>query len=566
MAHLHLRLFAERLQSLAEDYLNQVNWLHVTTAANLDSLLGVMDHICSKPLFESQRSLAFEDVVFCREIIHFYDPVHCCQKLLWASDTLMSHFLSHRMGGNDGRIESCSKKLAILFSLYLQLGMSIMVRYDQNYEMMEQFTVHLLRKAAGYLDCIRNKPLRRDAQAADTVTHQTTFAKWKLVFDYTCATCCDSGVDQRYNGAIAWFKIHQTTLMINSIRHLGSKMHAASMRNVSPDRIIPMLERLSLQESPLEINNNPQWSKAAKYLLEIRENELDELCDKADRLQRDSRLKDVRDYLMKELDPLLTNVSFELFGSYVFGVADEKSDLDLRITSNTDEKTAFLKAFKWANSKTTDVTLRAQIPTGPMLLTVFSQRFGLNLDLTFASPYIVANAKLIEYFFRLQPMGRKLFFLLKGWKKLVGFSLKFHNHVIVTMIIFYMQQEKYLPTIVPLLVGPVMLNNNTWNTNFVESSQVFAKPTNFLIFVKNFFAFWSEFNWTKNGICVSDGQVRPKESFRIASKRTSIPPMMASDYFEQSRNVASNVQVGDHWKLVKAIKEAVQILENEGST
>lgn len=566
MAHLHLRLFAHRFNEVAEDYLQRVNWIYARVVPEVDNLLRAIHDTCSKQHFVSPRSLVFGEVEFSREILHFFNPVQCCQKTLWNTDTLIVHILHHGepSGGRD-ELDDGRKRLAIMFNLYVQLGTSILIRYDNSYEMMEQSTAQLLRKAADYLSCIRNKPVRRDVSAADTFA-QGTFAKWKYVFDYTCRTCCNTtGIENcRYEAAIAWFKVHQITLVVNPIRHLGTKVHAANTRNVLPDHIVPAINQPRQEPlETLEINNNSQWSKAATYLLKVRESELDKLCVAGAEIQRSTTVETIRRFLEAKLGPLLTNMSVEPFGSRVTGVADRQSDLDLRITSDMEEKSAYLKAWAWAKA-TSEVELRRMIPTGPMLLTIHAlPPIDLTLDLTFASPYIVANSALIEYFFRLQPMARKLFFLLKEWKQQTNLSLKFHHHIIIMMIVFHMQQERYLPPIVSLLVGPVLLNDNTYNTVFAESTTLFQRPTNLLTLLGSFFAYWSQFNWAKNGACMSDGLVRPKESFRFARK--SVPPMMASDYFDQSRNIAGNIQTGDHQKFVQACKEAVEVLKMKKS-
>ncbi|XP_065088701.1 uncharacterized protein LOC135710133 [Ochlerotatus camptorhynchus] len=563
MAHLHLQLFAHRFNEIAEDYLRRFNWIYAGVVSEVDNLLRAINATCSKQHFASPRSLVFDDVAFCREILHFFDPVQCCQKTLWNTDTLIMHILRH--GGRD-ELDEDTKRLAILFNLYVQIGASILVRYDNNYEMMEQFTAQLLRKAADYLSCIRNKPVREDASAGDTFA-QGTFAKWKYVFDYTCTTCCDAGIKKcRFDDAIAWFKIHQTTLVVNQIRHLGTKVHAANMRNVLPDHIVPTITQP--RQEPLEINNNTQWSKAAMYLLEVRESELDKLCFKGAAIQLNTPVETIRRYLKGKLDPLLTDIIVEPFGSRVTGVGNDQSDLDLRIKwkSNMKATKAYLKAVEWAKTDTSEVEVIREIPAGPMVLTIHVlPPLDITLDLTFASPYIVANSELIQYFFRLQPMARKLFFLLKEWKQQTNLSRSFHHHVLIMMILFHMQQEKYIPPIVSLLVGPVLLDNNTYNTAFAESITSFQRPTNLLTLLRSFFAYWSQFNWARNGACLSDGRVRPKESFRIASARKSVPPMMATDYFDQSRNIAASIHTGDHQKFVQACKEAVEVLQMKKS-
>lgn len=565
MAHLNLQLFAHRFNELAEDYLRRINWIYVGLVSEADNLLRAIKDTCAKQHISSPRSLVFGDIEFDREILHFFNPVQCCQKTIWHTDTLMMHYLHH--GVQERELDDGAKRLAIMFNLYVQIGTSILVRYDDNYEMTEQFTAELLRKAADYLSCILDKPVRNDASAADTFIQGTTFAKWKFVFDYTCKPCYSiSGIENcRFNGAITYIKVHQTTLVVNAIRHIGSKMHAATMRNVMPDRIVSTVTQHC--EEQLEINNNHQWSKAAMYLLEVQESELDKLCFQGAEIQRNTPIDKIRHYLKAKLDPLLKNISVEAFGSRATGVGNCQSDLDLRVKwkSNMKEKTAYSKAVTWAKSNTSEIEVLREIPAGPKVLRIYLlPPLDITLDLTFASPYIVENCELIQYFFRLQPMARKMFFLLKEWKQHISVSKKFHHHILIMMILFHMQQEKYFPPIVSLLVGPVVLDDNTYNTDFAELPIQCPRPTNLLSHLKSFFEYWARFNWVKQGPCMSYGQVKPKESFRITSTH-KFPPMVASDYFDQSRNIAGNIQAGDYQKFLHACKEAVEMLKTKTS-
>lgn len=78
------------------------------------------------------------------------------------------------------------------------------------------------------------------------------------------------------------------------------------------------------------------------YLLEVRESELDKLCFTGAEIQRTTPVETIRCYLKAKLDPLLTNISVEPFGSRVTGVGNQQSDLDLRIKwkSNMRDKAA----------------------------------------------------------------------------------------------------------------------------------------------------------------------------------------------------------------------------------
>ncbi|XP_062561809.1 uncharacterized protein LOC134225618 [Armigeres subalbatus] len=558
MTHFHLQLFANRIKEVSRIYLQQVKWINAGVLPEIGKLLQVIDSTCSKQRIMSQRTYVFDNVESGRDIFQFYRSVQCCGKTLWNSDTLIMHIQQHD-GLRDELDNNDTKRLAILFNLYVQVGMKILEIYNNNYENIEQFTANLLLKAAEYLDSIQSKSVRSDHFAADTFTEDVTFAKWKYVFDYTCATCTDSGIHNcRYEGAIAWFLIHLNTMSINAIRHLGSKMHASRIGFCLPDRDIPPSQTLVPRQKEPAIY---QLSKAAKYLQEVRETELEILCTLGMEVLNNTPYEAVTTYLKANLGPLIPKMTIEHFGSRVIGIGNHESDLDLFIKSeiNMKPKNAYNKVLAWAKANQNSVDVEKQIPEGPKVLRLFVHTLKLRLDVTFDSPYVVGNGKIINYFFRLQPMGRKLFYLLKQWKMYVGISDKFHNNVLTSLIIFYMQSEQYLPPIAPLVIGPKKINN-LYNTNFEERITLYSLPINFLTLVQEFFNYWALFDWTRNGASLSEARVRPKH---VINARKTNPPMLITDCFDVTRNVAGNVNSEDYQKFVQACKEASDVLKTK---
>lgn len=265
----------------------------------------------------------------------------------------------------------------------------------------------------------------------------------------------------------------------------------------------------------------------------------------------------VRTYLQAKLGSMLMRSTIEPFGSRVTAVANQDSDLDLavKVDPSMQPKTAYQDVLAWASANDQEVHVERQISTGPLVLRLRIHSLQLTVDLTFNSPYVVGNAKIINYFFRLQPMARKLFFMLKEWKERIDIGQNFHNNVLTSMIVFYMQTEQYLPPITPLINGPQMVNN-LYNTEFVELITLYALPNSFLELVKDFFNYWSRFDWTRTGASVKDAKVRPKNDFRNSNQ-----PMMITDYFDVTRNVAGHVRPGAWEKFVRACNEAAAALE-----
>lgn len=552
MVHLHLQLFAYRFNEVAEEYLTKVDWIHEGVGIEVNNLLRVIHVVCSKQHFTSPRSLVFGNLSNRREILHFLGPIRCCEKALFNSATLITHILSHdRPTEEDENNENDTKSLVILFNLYIQLATSILVQFDRVCEMVETYAVELMSNVAAHLDVIRNKPVREDA-SADTF-FQVMFTKWKYVFDYSCNICCEvSGTDHWRFEAISWLKIDKTKLVSNPIRHLCTRKHASNLLQFPADCIMPKQLRL--------------LSPAATYLLQARETELDRQCIIGNMTARKTPFAEVIQFLKTDLGREFPEFSIQFYGSRTYEVADHKSDLDLLIVWKTDmdNRTAYLKAVSWAKASRA-VIITGTISTGPLVLSIYVHApIGLTLDLTFASPYSAANSGLIGYFFRLQPNAKKMYFLLKQWKQFTGLSERFHHHILIMLIVFHMQQNKFLPPIGSLASGPTMSKENIFNILIAEAPFLVNRTaTNLLALLKSFFAYWSQFNWDEFGVWATMGHERAKELFCFRKGWNT--PMVVSDYFDQFRNITANIDAVDRIIFVQACREANEVLQMKWS-
>lgn len=553
MAHLHLQLLAARFNDLADDYLRRVGWLAEPAVASVLSLQRSIDGVGGLRCFRSLRVMLFDDVQLAKEILHFDRPVVCCKRVLRCTETLIAHFLSDCHA--DGALQDETKRTAILFNLYVQAVDLVLVRYCRKYEQVDQLTLDYLRKGRDYLTCILRKPIRSEVAITGTYI-QTNFWKWKYIFDYACGHCSLEGHEEcEFSGAIAWFKIFPRSLKVNPIRHVESKMHVNTIRNLQPDQIIPTKE---------EINNNQNWKhpKAAAFLHHVREVELQKLETTGARLARQTPFKEITTFLMNHLSLPLGGVKIETFGSRVMGLAEPGSDVDVRITSlaGLKEDRSHAITLDWAKH-CPNLTFVSMIPAAPWLVRVHHKSLNLELDLTFGNSYVVANAKLIKYLFGLQPTAGSMYFLLKKWKQQTELSQNFHTHVLIMLLVFYMQRKEYLPPIRSILSGPQKLKNGSFNTNFRTNYAATTFPGHLPMLARGFFEFYKKFDWTANGTCASDGEIKPRSAFQITGSRRSVPPMMCSDFFDQSRNVASNIVKPDYEKFMVACAEASEILE-----
>ncbi|XP_055541533.1 terminal uridylyltransferase Tailor-like [Wyeomyia smithii] len=554
MTHLHLQLVGRRFNELADNYLRRISWNSEATANALVLLQRTLQTVCSKEQFYSSRSLIFNALQYEKDVLLLLKPITCCGKCLLYASSLIQHLLSDNH--SDGVLHDESKRLIILFNLYVQVTNEILVRYDKNYESIDQAAVENLRKAQDFISCILRKPITREPAVAGLFVG-TRFKKWKVVFDYTCHPCQSQGVVRcRILGAIAWYNVHADYLVSNPILHVGSKLHIESLRMLPSDRIIA---------SRLTDANNNQWSNAALYLLNLRQVDLDKKCSLAEQVTKSTRFSEVESYLTEQFAASIGRINVYFFGSRVQGVAQVDADLDVCIKScaGQEDKITYNKAVNWAKAHSSEVQIERQIPQQPLLLRVHVNALDQTLDLTFGGGYVVANAKLISYYFNMQPLARKMYFCLKEWKALTDITSQFHTHAVTMLIIFFMQQKHYLPVVEKVVIGPI---DQMFDVKFRPSENfLLDTPRSLLNLIKDFFAYWNQFDWIRNGICVLNGTVQAKESFRFATDRISEAPMMSTDYFDQTRNTCSNIKVGDFQTFRFACNEAVDVLKHKNS-
>ncbi|XP_053695887.1 terminal uridylyltransferase Tailor-like [Sabethes cyaneus] len=306
-------------------------------------------------------------------------------------------------------------------------------------------------------------------------------------------------------------------------------------------------------------------SSAGLYLLNMRQFDLDKECLLREQVTKDTPFGKVEAYLIKQFSAFFGMIDVYFFGSRVTGVAQNDADLDvcIKARSGLEDMLVFSKAVDWAEAKPSEIQIERKIPEGPLLLRVHITTLNLTVDLTFDSGYSVATSKLVSHYFDMQPFARKMHVCLKDWKSLTNISQRFHTHVLTRLIVFFMQQRNYLPAVERVLVGPLD-QINLLNVEFYPNENfTLSYPKDFFSLIKDFFAYWNQFDWSQNGICVLNGMVKPREWFRFHTDRTTEPSMMSSDYFNQARNASRGVDVGDFESFRMACQEAERILNQK---
>jgi DNA polymerase sigma len=85
--------------------------------------------------------------------------------------------------------------------------------------------------------------------------------------------------------------------------------------------------------------------------------------------------------------------------------------------------------------------MNARVP----VIKAFNIEFGLEVDITFSRGFGVANSRVFQHFFEIQPEAAKLCLFTRNWLDYNG--LNFRNFVIVLLVVFFLQRHGYLPSI-----------------------------------------------------------------------------------------------------------------------
>lgn len=79
------------------------------------------------------------------------------------------------------------------------------------------------------------------------------------------------------------------------------------------------------------------------------------------------------------------------------------------------------------------------------LITAFFKPYQIMCDITFTSGMGVENTKLFRHLFDIQPNAARFCMVIKDFLKIHDIGLK--NYVVVLLVVFFLQQHNYLPSI-----------------------------------------------------------------------------------------------------------------------
>ncbi|EDV91162.1 GH15676 [Drosophila grimshawi] len=102
-----------------------------------------------------------------------------------------------------------------------------------------------------------------------------------------------------------------------------------------------------------------------------------------------------------------------------------------------------------ANAIKSDVnwTHIANVGGGCPIVTVVYKPEGRQCDISFSCGLTYSQNMLVKHLFDMQPIARYMVIFLRGWIKDIQLHSEFRNHILILMVIFFLQHEHYLPGI-----------------------------------------------------------------------------------------------------------------------
>ncbi|XP_064540178.1 terminal uridylyltransferase Tailor-like isoform X2 [Drosophila montana] len=173
-------------------------------------------------------------------------------------------------------------------------------------------------------------------------------------------------------------------------------------------------------------------------------------------------IKNKRDDAQLELETLLkskllsNSIGIYPFGSRIMGVGQETSDLDVYVELDNS-------FYEYSESPTMEVLKRQRILSnafnsesswkriatygGRCPIVTVKHTTGLQCDISCLNGLTYRQNKLVMYLFEIQPIARYMVIYLRGWIQSIGLQTSFRSHILILMVIFFLQLHNHLPGI-----------------------------------------------------------------------------------------------------------------------
>lgn len=293
-----------------------------------------------------------------------------------------------------------------------------------------------------------------------------------------------------------------------------------------------------------------------------------------------------------------------LFGSRINGLGNEGSDLDiyLDLENNYDGSLKYskdkLKFFVELTEKIFSSTdqwtkLDPVISARTPILRAWNTKHKIDCDISFTHGLSHSNTRLIQYFFKLQPVCYYVALYTKEWSH--SFSMPgLNTYTIILLTIFYFQKHEFLPSVHKLqkmCKTPYLISY--WQANFekksLESLGILLIPEeNIQEQLINFFSFYgTRFCFETQVVCPFLGKAQLKTAFdpydgKISPKMETLldyynglnvnkahpindllsymKPMVVQDPLELNHNVAKGLSPTDVNRFRKYCAQTADLL------
>lgn len=288
-----------------------------------------------------------------------------------------------------------------------------------------------------------------------------------------------------------------------------------------------------------------------------------------------------KEKLLKQLTSLLNTVFPRLkiypFGSRITGLAFASSDIDVLIDCEGDayeynecdkfpSLTYYMDITKKCLQNDKDIWDVQEIlkKTKVPIIRLRHRQTGLQCDISFSNGLSVENTKLIKSINEACPSCRKLILFVKKWLSccsLPGINC-ITNYALTWLVIFYLQIQKFLPSISTLIKRKNKSRRiSGWETGVDHEILDVVVNKSFVQLLREFFIFYGHFNYRDYVICPLIGDTVQKKNFIDIF---TLPEAMDLyiEYIQKSVNnesfrIDSSICIQDPYELSHNLTKAV---------
>ncbi|XP_017846163.1 terminal uridylyltransferase Tailor [Drosophila busckii] len=284
----------------------------------------------------------------------------------------------------------------------------------------------------------------------------------------------------------------------------------------------------------------------------------------ADKISQDnafSYIKHDLGELMKATMPCST-ISIELFGSRILGLARTNSDMDIHIAIDKhlqqySEKPTEAVWIYQRNIVTairnSNVNWNYQFKLGGRcpIVSAIHRSTGISCDISFTNNLTCIQNYIVKFLFQLQPMARYMVTYLRSWIEEICLREVFRSHILIFLVIYFLQIENHLPSIKALQLnleptfGPLVTTFFRVPLSKFNMAEIKVTEAETRIMLKKFFKFYSTFDFSKMAICTYLGRPIERESLEanMPERYTSYKGFGANEFIGKTAVIQDFIQL-----------------------